>query len=646
MNRLVVSGALAAAVLGGAAPSARAQARALHWKAIDVQARLDADGVLHVRERQLLVMTGDWNGGERVFRLEASQELTLERVTREDPETGAVHELREGDLSNVDEYGWTDGRTLRWRSRAPSDPPFDGTSLVYVLEYALTGVLTQEGDRYRLAHDFAFGARPGPIESHVVDLEIDPVWTVEPSHRLHSETGRLPPGAGHVVRLDLGFAGAGAPAHVRSRALQDRLHLALLLVPALLYLHLLVSEWRRGRFARLDPEAVAHPDWLERNVLAHPAEIVGALWDRNVGPDEVAALVARLSAQGTLRTRAEGKELHLELLVDRDALAGYERTLVDAFFPDGGPTTSTSAIRTHYRRTGVGFSPAEEIRAGVTEQVDRLLGPPGRRFPYWMLPTGALVAAAAVLALAPVPPSQRLVAAFLLCFPLGILGSIGIGLGVVWRRRIDRGPLSTVFFLIPGTLLLFLAWAVVGASWEPLAFLSEGIEGSGAFAAPFRLASVLAVLGAVCAAVNAARTREGRRAVAFRKQIAAVRRYFARELDREEPSLRDEWFPYVLALGLDRQSRRWFERFGVVWSAGGTSPVRSSSGSSGSSSSASPIGWTGGGGAFGGAGATASWATAVGALSAGVSAPSSSSSGGGGGGGGGSSSGGGGGGGW
>jgi hypothetical protein len=426
---------------------------------------------------------------------------------------------------------------------------------------------------------------------------------------------------------------------------QDRLHLALWLLPALLYLHLLISEWVRGRFARLDPDAVARPGWLEENVLAYPAEVVGALWDRKVGPDEVAALVARLAAEGTLRTRAEGKELYLELLVDRETLEGYERALVDAFFPDGGSSTSTSAIRTHYRRTGVGFSPAEKIRAGVTEQVDRILGAPGWRFPYWILTAGALLAAAAVIALAPVPPAQRVLTAFILCFPLVILGVIGMGLAASWRRRVDRGPLSTVFFLIPAVLLVLLAWAVVGASWEPLAFLSEGVERSGALAAPFRLASVLAVLGVVCAVMNSARTRDRRPALAFRKQVASVRRYFAREFEREQPSLRDEWFPYVLALGLDRSSGRWFDRFGTASRSGSTGSSGSGSSSSGTSSSTGgSSAWSGGGGAFGGAGATASWAAAAGALSVGVSAPSSSR--GGGGGGGGSSSGGGGGGGW
>jgi uncharacterized membrane protein YgcG len=150
--------------------------------------------------------------------------------------------------------------------------------------------------------------------------------------------------------------------------------------------------------------------------------------------------------------------------------------------------------------------------------------------------------------------------------------------------------------------------------------------------------------------VNAARSRERMQGIALRKRLASARRYFANEFGKPEPALRDEWFPYVLALGLDGESRRWFRSFGGASNDRSSSAGWSrSSGSSSSSGSSGPTGWTGGGGAFGGAGATASWAAAAGALSAGVAAPSSSSSGGssgGGGGGGSSSSGGGGGGGW
>ena len=86
---------------------ARAASRALHWRELSVQARLDADGRLHVSERQVMVFTGDWNGGERSFRLAGEHELTLESVARVDLARGEI-ELRPGDLTRTDEYAWAD----------------------------------------------------------------------------------------------------------------------------------------------------------------------------------------------------------------------------------------------------------------------------------------------------------------------------------------------------------------------------------------------------------------------------------------------------------------------------------------------------------------------------------------------------------
>ena len=50
--------------------TARGQEKELHWRELAVQARLDQDGRLHVREQQTMVFTGDWNGGARILRLD------------------------------------------------------------------------------------------------------------------------------------------------------------------------------------------------------------------------------------------------------------------------------------------------------------------------------------------------------------------------------------------------------------------------------------------------------------------------------------------------------------------------------------------------------------------------------------------------
>jgi hypothetical protein len=44
-----------------------AEARSLHWSRLEVEAQLDANGVLGVIEKQSIVFDGAWNGGERWF---------------------------------------------------------------------------------------------------------------------------------------------------------------------------------------------------------------------------------------------------------------------------------------------------------------------------------------------------------------------------------------------------------------------------------------------------------------------------------------------------------------------------------------------------------------------------------------------------
>jgi uncharacterized membrane protein YgcG len=619
---------LAAGVRAGAAP------RALHWKSLTADARLDRDGVLHVRERQHLVMTGDWNGGERAFRLEPAQRIELEGIVRIDPATGAAVALRPGTLAAVDEYSWADERTLRWRSRLPADPPFASTERVYELTYRLYGAVEKQGAGYVLEHEFAFADRPGLVLSHVVDLDVDPAWRVTTGpQRLHVDAGGLAVGASPVLRVGLQYQGTGEPAHVATTALRDGLHLTLWLVPLLLFAEFLLSEWRRGRFESVPALAPRTAGWMEANLLVHRPEVLGAFADGTIGPEEASAVVARLTGEGALRSRAEGRELHLELVRDRETLQGYERALVDGLFFEGRTETSTAAIEKHYRALGRGFYPASEIRKGVEAAAAALAGPGRTRFPYWVLTLGALLAAVTVLAMAPTEREFRWMLGILFGFPAIVVGLAGIAVASSWRRRVASGPLGTIALLVPATILLALAWAAAGSRMPPLDRLARVVADTGPVARSIAIAATLLALGLVSSILNNARTRDRLETLRLRKRLAAARRFFETELERPEPALRDEWFPYVLAFGLDESSRRWFERYGTPPAAssartGASAYTRTyESSSSSGSASATPATWTGGGGAFGGAGATASWAAAAGTLSAGVAMPVNSSSG-------------------
>ena len=88
--------------------------RSLHWRRIDVDARLAADGRMRVIERQAMIFTGDWNGGERTFNLLPGQRLDLNLITRID-DNGSAHPLQRGDLDAVDGFDWASSKTIRWR---------------------------------------------------------------------------------------------------------------------------------------------------------------------------------------------------------------------------------------------------------------------------------------------------------------------------------------------------------------------------------------------------------------------------------------------------------------------------------------------------------------------------------------------------
>jgi len=609
--------------------------KTLSWDNLDVQARLDADGRLHVTERQVIVFNGDWNGGERSFRLAEGQELQLQRLARVD-DRGTSWPLTRGNLGAVHNYDWTDATTLRWRSRLPSDPPFRDTRLTYVLEYTYSNILqpTTGGD-YLLDHEFAFADRKGVVRRFSLDLVLDPVWQSRGPVPTDVVVSNLAPGRTYTVRLGLAFSGRGRPVGVDLDFWRPWMEWGafwgLAVVPLLALGYALWREWNAGRF---DPLPAVSRAWIETNVLPHRAEVIGAAWDEVVGAPEVAAVIARLQGEGKLESevgaapRFGSPEITLRLKVPLGEFEGYEGDLLQSLFFGGGDVTSTASLRSHYSSTG--FNPAGKIQVDVEKASEALVGGDLTRKPSW-LPGTLLFWGGVGLIVTELQRSDRwhpgwvgVAVGFLLAWLLGHAAASA------WRRRVDRGLLWAV------PVLLFVA-IPLGGAYVYLRFGPAGWRG-------FLHAGTASVGLSVCLSViNAARSRRGPQSIRLRKWLCGARRFFIDELKKPAPALEDSWFPYAVAFGLDSQVRHWFGQFGAL----SNSVTHSSSSWSGSSSTSSggSSGWTGGGGSFGGAGATASWAAAVGGLAAGVASPSSSGSGGGGGGGG-SSSGGGGGGGW
>jgi len=618
MKARVIVGAIALLGLPAAG-----SARTLRWRSLEVTARLDRDGVLHVSERQNMMFDGDWNGGERKFRIGPGQELAFAGMSRIDPQTGDAKPLVSGDLSQTDHFEFVDARTLRWRSRQPSDPPFSNAEIDYVLDYTLSGILEERGGAYRLAHDFAFPDRDGPIERFTLDLSLDPAWNVEGEFPGHREAGPLAPGRGYVVGATLRTA--GTPAAVRRIPMfADRRLAALLIAAAILIFGLdyWLRDRARGRFRPLPPLSEVDARWLAENVFAFLPEEVGTALDDDVGSPEVGAVIARLVSEHKLESEtshASGKpSLRLTRTAPLSAFSGYERKLVDGLF-FGQDSVTPEEVRAHYKSSG--FNPAQLI----APELKAKLAAKGQ-FAETYKPARAwrsLLFFAAAVALGVLTWRHHLATdpAALFAFLFASAFGAGIGLMLASRSAESFSPVSVP--LAFAVALVLVPWVIAGRllriDYSPTLF--------SAFTAM--------TLMYVSSAFHMAMSRDGAARMEARRRIVTARRWFAMQLRQPHPALQDSWFPYLLALGLGSGVDRWSRS---VAGAAGHTGTGFTGGSSSSSSSGG--GWTGGGGSFGGAGASGGWAAAVGGFAAGVAAPSSS------GGGGGSSSGGGGGGGW
>jgi uncharacterized membrane protein YgcG len=598
------------------ATGAEAAERELHWDALEVEAHLDAAGVLDVIERHTMVFTGDWNGGERVFNLRRRQKLQFLGLERVDAKTGLSHPLHETTVpTNVDDFTWTDSRTLRWRSRLPSDPAFANTPLIYVLHYKLSEILLKGALQYVIDHDFAFPDRPGPIERLTLNLNFDPAWQPPGDFKNAYNAGPLEPGEGFVLKIPLIYSGPAAPAANDTRQPPEIVVgvISVVAVFALLVVAFLVRERSLGRFAPVDPAGIDRA-WIENNILAYPAEVVGAAWDDRIGTSEVVALIARMTAEGKLESKVEGANLmRLSLKVSRDKLNGHERALVDGLFFAQHTETSTKEVRQHYKNSG--FDPASVITPELDREVRKVLPPGDTRVSHR---ASVVLYVTGLLLLAWSSYTQPLLGGAAVAIAMASLFLVAILQipGWLFRSRID--------WELPVAALLLVPAAVV--SLGTAAYLWYGDAGE--VELPWMMIGALAVLALAIsnASINSLKSRQSRAAIGFRKRLARGRRFFLKELEGPRPDLNDSWYPWLLAFGLGRQVDVWSTHHTTTTSAF-TSNDRTSHSSS--SSSSTHTGWSGGGGLSGGAGASGAWAAAAAGMAAGVASASSSSSGGG-----------------
>ena len=229
-------------------------------------------------------------------------------MARVDPGTGAgVRAAARETLAAVDEYFWADGRDAALAQPAalatrPSRAPSSCTSSTY--SSLRRG---REGRRaeYVLAHEFAFAERAGPRPLARRRPRRRPGLAGDDRARTAARRRGRP-----ARRREAPSSGVGAAIPAERRPSRARrhdaacataCHLALWLVPLLLFAEFLVSEWRaRPLRARPRGRGRGPAGWIEEHLLAHRA---GGGWEPFVGrqrraAEEASAVVARLTGGG------------------------------------------------------------------------------------------------------------------------------------------------------------------------------------------------------------------------------------------------------------------------------------------------------------------------------------------------------------
>jgi len=286
------------------------------WEAVDVKARVGADGLLHVNENDTVSVIGDVTIVERSFRLWIGSSVRVVRVDRLDP-GGPTLALAPGSVDRADRYESPDEMTLRWSVRAASSPAFaTPTSLTYRVEYVVTGAVIPiwgvrpAGASTFFSPAFAFGPRlraaelwrawrhaPGRLsKGYLLDYDylpfalfdwkavgrfsletaFDPEWDAG-GRTFRRAALALAPGddAREVVVID--YLGAAAPASVHKGIHAAWLAPLVLLPPALagLWASLFIRQRRRKQRFDLTP---IDREWIATRLAAmKPEDVTRAL---------------------------------------------------------------------------------------------------------------------------------------------------------------------------------------------------------------------------------------------------------------------------------------------------------------------------------------------------------------------------------
>jgi hypothetical protein len=561
---------LAACALALAA--GRADAATIEWTLIDVKARLDNEGRLHVVETHTMRVE---KGGFFLFRefgLGADQAIAFRALVRLDPD-GSEHPLRDADVDGPDAFRYYP------RGHAHFQLPElgAGAEIAYRFEYELLNAVSPawaiaagpdaliEDDRivspwqrlraivadwrearpdpekrYRLDHDVLLPSREGPAyEVRQIDyrLAFDDAWKqVHPE----AELATVQADSSYRVRPLFEYLREGRPAAASWRQALERCGslVALPILGLVLWLGLLTREAFTMRSLGPVDRAVI----VEHLLSLAPEQVRGWVEGTPVKPTAEDVLT-RLASERKLAVELdpakdadEEREVHMRLLAPLASFAGPERELVRSLFPKGGNETSSAQLREFYAERGLDL----EVALGAAP-VAMLPAPPRR----WLgaLPWLGLGALGLILQLRALPRTDYVA---MLIFA----NAVAALLVAAWPRAWWHGTLPRRGLLIP----LFGLIAV---------FLAVHLSVNRPLPAQVWVGTGLAALAGFAIVLGGSRMPAGGPYQQVR-QLGVIRRFALNELRRPYPRLEDGWLPHLRALGLAGAIEAWQRRHGGV----------------------------------------------------------------------------------
>jgi hypothetical protein len=554
------------------------------WKSIVVRYDLGADGTLHVTERADVTISPQTSTIERTYWSDGEQVMTINRLTRIDPETGEVRELTRGGLETRDHFETPWPGHVKWSVA-------EVTAATYVIESTIsdavipawslprgrlsrdtTGLLGDPRVRFKEMLPVWREAAKNPRRRYLLDVQYDlppagdaPTevrfelnWANgwEPSHAITSDTvaRRLESDFYNPTRFRLthlfDFSGTGTPRgiDVRRHALRAAAIVGFPLACLFLWLLFVLRELFRSSQAAGDVDENA----LETMLFNEPPELIAARWSGRVNAPRIEPFLRRLERQRKLSIAVdpshgkgdddEGDQVTLRLLVPREELTDYERAGIDALIADGWETT-TAAIRARHGEDF--FDPTDALRDGLTT-IAAESGAKAKAPWYSQLTSFALFAAGIALLVQEIVHYHR---EPIMLFAGLILSSMFLRLfpNTILRSAIRDSLVWTLLAAIPAVLMM-AAIAVVHLAPE----VPPGVYASAGFS--------LVLLATYKANLAATATREPRPARARRRELSRVRAWARAELATPQPRLRDESIPWLEALGLSSTLSRWRRR--------------------------------------------------------------------------------------